>query len=357
MQQSRLKLSGTLASQLAQVVLAFRRLPIFTVAWHEMNETVTVGAVVIGRNEGARLIACLSSLKAVLPRLVYVDSGSSDGSVEAARALGADVVVLDLTSPFTAARARNAGWKRLLAQHPETRFVQFVDGDCTVVQGWVEVASDFLDSHPEYAIVCGRRRERNPGESVYNHLCDLEWNTPIGDALACGGDAMVRADALAVSAGYRDDLIAGEEPEWCVRLRDAGWKIRRIDHEMTLHDAAMHRFSQWWQRSKRAGFAFAEGAHLHGAPPYFHWVKETRRAALWGALIPASALLFTLAWGPSLAMWPLLYAVQVIRLRIRGRDWPSAFFLTIGKLAEARGVAQFHIERLLGRRSKIIEYK
>lgn len=316
-----------------------------------------VGAVVIGRNEGARLTTCLRSLTQLAPRLVYVDSGSSDGSLEVARAIGADVVALDLAVPFTAARARNAGWQHLLMQHPETQLVQFVDGDCEVVHGWLHAASQFLQASPDYAVVCGRRRERYPGRSVYNYLCDLEWNTPVGDALACGGDAMVRSEVLRATRGYRDDLIAGEEPEWCVRLRAAGWRIRRLADEMTLHDAAMHRFSQWWQRCKRAGFAFAAGAHIHGGAPHFHWVTETRRAVLWGALIPVSCLALCFAWQPALAIWPALYIAQICRLRKNGHTWSHAFFLTIGKVAEARGVAQFHYERLLGRRSKIIEYK
>lgn len=316
-----------------------------------------IGAVVIGRNEGARLITCLRSLSQLVPRLVYVDSGSTDGSVDAARDLGAMVVSLDMACPFTAARARNAGWRHLLQLHPDTQFVQFVDGDCEVMAGWLESASAFLAANKAYAVVCGRRRERHPEHSVYNRLCDREWNTPVGDALACGGDALVRAESLLATNGYRDELIAGEEPEWCVRLREAGWKIRRLDHDMTLHDAAMLRFGQWWQRTKRAGFAFAAGAHIHGTAPHFHWVAETRRAILWGGIIPAFSVLTALIWPPSLLVWPGVYVLQILRLRSRGHDWAHAFFLTLGKLAEARGVAQFYYEKALGRHSHIIEYK
>jgi hypothetical protein len=185
----------------------------------------------------------------------------------------------------------------------------------------------------------------------------LEWDTPVGDAKACGGDALVRVTALKATGGYRSDLIAGEEPEWCVRLRDAGWKIQRLDCEMTLHDAAMRDFGQWWQRTKRSGFAFAAGASLHGKAPHFHWVSETRRAIFWGAVIPALSILAGLFSAPAVLAAPLLYALQVMRLHARGLDLAHAFFLTLGKLAEARGVAQFAYERLMGRRSKIIEYK
>ena len=66
-----------------------------------------VGVVVIGRNEGQRLVECLISVRAATRNVVYVDSGSTDNSVAAAKKIGVSVVFLDLTKPFTAARARN----------------------------------------------------------------------------------------------------------------------------------------------------------------------------------------------------------------------------------------------------------
>ena len=203
-----------------------------------------LGVVAIGRNEGERLRRCLSSVLPLVPATVYVDSGSTDGSNHMAVELGADVVDLDMTRPFTAARARNEGLRKLLLRHPDIAFVQFVDGDCEIVPGWLEAARDYLQDHPKHAVVCGRRRERHPDRSVYNRLCDEEWNTPVGDALSCGGDAMMRAPALQAVGGYRESMIAGEEPELCVRLRQAGWRIHRLDREMTLHDAAITHFSR-----------------------------------------------------------------------------------------------------------------
>lgn len=310
-------------------------------------------AVVIGRNEGARLLACIASLKPQVRRIVYVDSGSTDGSAVAARKAGAHVVDLDMTQPFTAARARNAG----LAELDGADFVQFVDGDCTVQPDWIATGSAFLTAHPDAAVVCGRRREERPDASVYNRLCDGEWNTPVGRALACGGDALMRLDAVRAEGAYRADLIAGEEPELCLRLRASGWQIWRLDAEMTLHDANIHRLSQWARRSRRAGHAFAEGAALHGRG---HWGHETRRALIWGLALPLAAvglgLMHPLGW-----LLLLAYPAQVLRLALReGADrgaWERAFFTTLAKFPEAWGVLAFHLTRLRGRRVGLIEYK
>lgn len=312
-----------------------------------------IDAVVIGRNEGPRLIACLASLTGSVRRVVYVDSGSTDGSATAAAALGAEVVALDMRQPFTAARARNAGLDRLAADPPD--LVQMVDGDCEVQPGWITTARSFLADRPDIAVVCGRRRERRPGDSVYNRLCDAEWDMPVGAAAACGGDALMRYAPLRDVGGYDPALIAGEEPDLCLRLRRAGWGIWRLEAEMTLHDAALLRFGQWWRRTRRAGHAFAEGDARYGAGPERHWRRETRRALVWGAGVPLAAGLAAVLHPAGLLIllaWPL----QALRLLPRlGAE--GAVFSVIGKIAEAQGAIGFYLGRLRGRRRGIIEYK
>ncbi|MHC8367361.1 glycosyltransferase family 2 protein [Pseudomonas sp. ZT5P21] len=321
-----------------------------------------IGVVVIGRNEGQRLERCLTSLVGAADKVVYVDSGSTDGSVSLALGLGVEIVELDMTIPFTAARARNEGFVRAQGLLPTMRHVQFVDGDCEVVDTWLSRAQVFLDARPDVAVVCGRRRERFPQRSVYNLMCDLEWDTPIGEAKACGGDALMRVDAFAAVAGFRSDLIAGEEPELCVRLRARGWKVWRLAEEMTLHDAAMTRFGQWWRRTLRGGHAFAEGAFLHGAAPEHHWQRESRRAWFWGLGIPLATVIATLMAG-----WPgllllLVYPLQVLRLARRGdrsvrENWLLAFFLVLGKFPEMLGQLRFLLNRFGNGKTALIEYK
>ena len=311
---------------------------------------VKFGAVVIGRNEGDRLKRCLQSLSAAAV-VIYVDSGSCDGSVQCARDLGVDVVELDLQLPFTAARARNAGFRHLREKDPNISYAQFVDGDCEVRQDWHQYAVSFLETHKDVAVVCGRRRERYPERSVYNWLCDQEWNGPVGEVRTCGGDAMMRAIAVEGAGGYRDDLIAGEEPELCIRLRAAGWRIWRLPVEMTLHDAAMTRLGQWWRRAARAGYAFAEGAHLHGTSPERHWVWESRRAWIWGVWLPLACLVMGLVIGPWGCLLLLIYPLQVIRQAIRNCGsildrMKLALFQVLGKFPEVWGQIRFMRDRL-----------
>jgi glycosyltransferase involved in cell wall biosynthesis len=328
----------------------------------------SIGVVTIGRNEGDRLVRCLKSLIAQLPAgmpIVYVDSGSTDGSAEAAKALGVHVIDLDLSIPFTMARGRNTGFGYLVENFPDLQYVQFIDGDCELLPGWIEQALAAIQQDETLAVVCGRRRERFPEASPYNRIADIEWNTPVGEAKACGGDALMRVSAIREVNGYNPTLIGGEEPEMCLRLRQRGWKIRRIDADMTLHDAAMFRWSQWWKRSIRGGWAMAEGAAMHGALPERYLVKESLNRWMWGALVPLGTL--GLAWftsGLSLLVL-LLYPVlvwRVYRYRRALGDSASdarlyAIFCILGKFPEAIGQIKYWLTRLQGKPATLIEYK
>jgi glycosyltransferase involved in cell wall biosynthesis len=330
-----------------------------------------LGLVIIGRNEGERLALCLSSVPAI-PKRVYVDSGSTDGSVALARRQNVAVVELPVPPHFTAARARNAGLAHLLADDPDLQFVQMLDGDCEVQPGWIEAALAVLRAEPDLALVFGRRRERYPERSIYNELCDDEWNVPLGEAAGCGGDALFRVEALRQVDFYNPAMIAGEEPELSMRLRKRGWRLLRIDAEMTLHDAAIIRFGQWWNRTRRSGHAFGELAFLHPDARDPNWSHSVRSILVWGGAIPVVwmvTIVLSLAvnwrWWIAATLlfltWLLRMAQLARRQRRRGLSaklaHASGISLMLGKLPQLLGLIGYHSDRLSGRASHLIEYK
>ncbi|TCL00739.1 GT2 family glycosyltransferase [Shimia isoporae] len=318
-------------------------------------------AIVIGRNEGARLVACLASLREQGAEIVYVDSGSWDTSVSEARKAGALVVELERDKPFTAARARQAGFDALARTGDLPEFVMFVDGDCKVVDGWIDAGEAALRDNPDLGLVTGWRAELYPERSVYNAMCEFEWRRPAGEIAACGGDMMVRSDAFLQAGGFDPTVIAAEDDEFCVRLSKAGWSLRRIPVEMTRHDAAMLRFSQWWQRAVRTGHGFAQVGWMH--PPYFR--REQLRAVIYGLLLPlllliglsGSAVLFLVV----VALFGMNYIRTTKGLISDGLPgWEArrhARLLTLSKLPNMIGMIMFHWRRLRGRAMHIIEYK
>ena len=311
----------------------------------------SVGVVTIGRNEADNLQQCLDSVIAQSPYVVYVDSGSTDGSVAIAQSQDVAVVELDPAEPFTAARGRNEGLAYLLQHHP-LDYVQFVDGDCELMAGWCDRAQQTLDQYADVAVVWGHLHERFPDQSIYNQLCDLEWQGPLGETDACGGIAMIRVSAWQQVGGYNSHLQAGEEPELCLRLRRHHWRILRIDVDMAQHDAQMYHFSQWWQRAVRAGHAYAEGAWLHGAAPERHWVRESLRSWLWGLLLPLVVLGLTLpthGWSLGLLLtYPLLgWRIFTAKSEAVGPQAAALYagFCVLAKFPELQGQLTFHLTR------------
>ena len=319
--------------------------------------------VAIGRNEGQRLKSCLRAALGGAQTVVYVDSGSTDGSADFARAAGCHV--LQLAPPFSAARARNEGFAYALSIDPNVGVVQFLDGDCELVDGWLDCGMVALGARLDAAIVFGHVREIHPEASIYNQLFDLEWRQTPGEIDACGGIFMVRPEVFRAAGGFRPEVIAAEDNEFCIRVRQSGGKILLLDTVMVRHDAAMKKFSEWWRRARRTGHAFAQVAALHGDSEERYFVRDCRRVWIWGLIIPVVALglaFFTHGWSLLLlAAYPLQFAW--IFLYGRKRGWSIreaaiyAYFTVLTKFPAVEGMIAFYSRRLRGKTPTIMEHK
>ncbi len=265
-----------------------------------------------------RLKTCLESARGESDSILYVDSGSTDGSVDLCMEMGIEVHSLDPSSPFSAARARNEGFKIITELSPDTEYVQFIDGDCELDNNWLSHAVKFLSSNDRYAIVCGEVEERFPDHSIYNRLCQIEWATLPGDTESCGGIFLVRCCAFMEAKGFNQSLVAGEEPELCYRLRKSGWKIHKLAKKMVTHDADMHKFSQWWVRMTRSGYAYAHGYFLHRSDKKGFCRRESFRIWFWAFILPAALLLFSFFLQEAIVFIPAVYGFQFFRI------WKSA---------------------------------
>jgi GT2 family glycosyltransferase len=325
-----------------------------------------VGIVVIGRNEGDRLRSSLTSVNRLDVPVVYVDSDSRDGSAELARSIGVTVLELDATKPMSAARARNAGFDRLMDDHPALEFVQFLDGDCDLFPGWIDRGVEILCTRSDVGIVCGRVVERHPEASIYNLMCALEWQQEPGEVVACGGRFMARTSAFKAIGGFRDDVMAAEDDELCIRMRRHGYKIYAVVDDMALHDVALTRFSQWWNRARRAGMAYSQVHALYGNEPEQYFKRNLRSTWFWGAAVPLASLAVSIptrGFGLlGLTGYPLLAAKIYRAQRKRGRTPKEAAVvatLTVAaKWPELMGIVHFHYRTRVQRRSlSLIEYK
>ena len=320
--------------------------------------------VVIGRNEGERLQVCLHSVTPQTSVVVYVDSGSTDGSASFARSMGCHVIELDPARPFGPSRARNEGFAAALALAPDAALIQFLDGDCEMMEGWLEAGAAALAARPDAGIVCGTVHEMYPDATVYNKIFEIEWQHPAGEIEACAGRLMTRTALFRDAGGFRTDLIAGEDEEFCFRLRSAGWKILHLDAPMARHDIAMTNFRQFWRRARRTGFAYAQVAALRGRRAEKIYSREIFRMWFWGLLLPLASLgLGRATAGFSLCLlagYPLVIARIASATRRQGwsrRDaWRYGWMTTVGKFPSLQGMIEYFWWRLRGGRAAVSDH-
>jgi glycosyltransferase involved in cell wall biosynthesis len=333
-----------------------------------MLDTPDLSVVVVGRNEGERLVRCLESVAAASQpagswEVIYVDSASSDGSVERAARLGAQVISVAPIRPC-AAVGRNAGWRAARAAT-----VLFLDGDTVLSPDFVHQAlEEFCD--PKVGVIFGDRRESNPGGSIYNRVLDLDWIIPPGPVEFCGGEALVRRQVLEAVGGYDDRVMAAEDTELCARIRSSGYTILHVDRPMVQHDLAITRFSQYWRRALRTGYAYAQVSEQIRPEDSPAWYRQAQRNRPHGAAIIAMILGGTIIAAEKRSVVPLLILAAIltalaVRTAIRSR-WKKVPFTTrllhglhshLVQIPLLLGQLKYRLDRFSGRATELIEYK
>lgn len=321
-------------------------------------ENKKVGVVIIGRNEGERLILCLESVLLAKVPCVYVDSQSKDKSVYESEQRQIRTVVLDHSAPINASRARNTGFDVLIEENPELEYVHFIDADCELDKDWLKYAIEELESSEDVAIVCGRLHEKYKYKNIYTRLCDMDWYIPPGEILACGGIFTMRRSVFNKMKGFNESLIAGADPELCFRVREAEYKIICLPVDMGTHDSNMKFFSQNWKRSIKTGYAYMSRMLLGGKS------QPVISAFIWGIVLPIFILL-SIFIDIYFVLLSLVYPVQVLRIYLRSARQPFpaysrvlySIFCVLGKFSEFIGIMKFIFNVVLRLDQRIIEYK
>jgi len=234
-----------------------------------------ISIVVIGLNVEKHLRETLLSLRSLkYPQknleIIYVDSGSEDKSIAIAQSFP-KVQIISLTDPYpNAAKGRNAGWQK--ASFP---FVQFLDGDSQLDSQWFQKAVPWFNDN--IAAVCGVNNEKYPKRNFYHKLSHIEWQYKTGLCSYFGGNVLVRRETLKEVGGFDVKLVAGEEPDLSVRMRRVGWKLLRLNENMTTHDINMSTFRQYFNRSARSGYAYAQVGLRYARSSTKLWLRELLR--------------------------------------------------------------------------------
>lgn len=315
-----------------------------------MDTFPELSIVIIARNEAENIARAIESvLRAVehwpQTEILLVDSASTDGTVEIARQYPINIVRLDPSWFLSAAAGRYIGM-----HHTRGDLIMYMDGDMELAAGWLDQAVPFILEHPELAGVAGYRRDiytRNGqivGEQDYGR-------NPQGRSVKVryfAGAALYRRSALEQVGGFNPYIISDEEPELCMRLRHAGYKLTRLPYLMCKNYTLPVKSWDYFVRRFRTNLWLG-----HGQVPRYHlrtglfWTCLLERGTyvvyLAGVLISIISLLLTLFSGNILffGTWALIvgafFAVYWIKKRSLRQTWLSILHQSFAAYGAVRG--------------------
>lgn len=197
---------------------------------------MTIDIIVIGLNEGLNLKRCFSSINKAIENtpkkfdvnfeLIYVDSGSQDGSVEIAKCY-ADKVIL-LTSEPSAAAARMAG-----LHNGKGEYCLFLDGDMELDSNWFIISIPIITKlNDNIAGIIGIRDDISSDNKIRRNVYGVK-KTRIAPHF--GGAVMLKRTDIERAGGYNPLLKSFEEPDFYARLLSIGKKVLELNEKFILH--------------------------------------------------------------------------------------------------------------------------
>lgn len=305
-----------------------------------MNLSIIIKALNEEANIAAAVESALASLEGVDGEVILADSGSTDRTVEIARAYPIRIVQLANRGERTCGAGPQLGY-----QDSRGDLICLIDGDMVLDPGFLEAASRFLRDNPAYAGVSGQVRDVNLESLEYvrrnrRHAPELAF----GETDRLNGGGLYRREAIE-SVGYFTDrnLHSYEELDLGARLTSAGWRLNRLSIPFVDHRGhTTEAFALLWRRLE-TGYAFGIGELIRGALGRRHFrtvLTSARELRLWLALIVAWLALPVVGWMLG-APAALMAALLIIAGPIAVMSWRYASF-RLGAYA----VAAWHVHAL-----------
>jgi len=221
-----------------------------------------VSIVIVNYNSGEFLEQCLGSLQRRSGKyeITVVDNGSTDLSVEFLKQPRADEVLLHQNQ-------KNLGFSRAANQGASLtngKYVLFLNPDCLVLPGTIQVLAQFLETNSECGLCGGlvldffgreqagcRRHDPTPGSIIGKGLTSLFPNllfptfdltfqplpqNPVPVDAVSGSFMMVRRDVHKSVKGFDEAFFLHfEDLDYCRRVRESGFKVFFLPDAPVFH--------------------------------------------------------------------------------------------------------------------------
>ena len=201
---------------------------------------VWVDIVIIGRNEGELLRRAITSCQREAsdfasaghpqPRIIYVDSRSTDGSLKLAQSLAVETYVVE-------GRLNPAAGRHLGFEHCQGKYVFFLDGDMEVYPGWLSEAIAYLEEHTRVAGVAGFVDWEVIDNGKVIHIPNHSGIRKHGQKVTTdvGGGFAYRSEALRNVGDYDPTMTRYGEFEMYLRIVAGGYELVYLAVPMAIH--------------------------------------------------------------------------------------------------------------------------
>lgn len=290
---------------------------------------MSVSIIIKTLNEEKRIAEAVESALKALPggkvEVIVADSGSTDRTIEIARAYPIRIVQIEPPAQASCGLGPQLGF-----QYSTQPFICLIDGDMIIEPDFLPAALAYLDNHPDAGGVTGhvvdqvleslefqRRSKRHSPEAR------------TGDIDRMNGGGLYRRSAIE-QAGYFSDrnLHGHEEFDAGVRLRSHGWKLHRLDRPFVQHFGYTMNAYKLLVRRWKSKYLRGTGEVLRaamGQPHQKNLFRELPELRLWGAvylwwLAIVAALFFVPGWFPAIVVAAIIAAAPFVAMWVRTRS-------------------------------------
>ncbi len=257
---------------------------------------------VIGRNEARNLRDCAASLAQLRQaglhvETMFIDSASTDKSVEIATEHFDVVVELHASPQLNAGAARAVGTKEARG-----RWVLYLDGDMLLRSEFMPELTELVQGVRTLDGLVGRTRNLYPDNT--SDLMLLPDNVAGAPCKAFGGAALLRRDSVMVSGNWAPNLFSNEEVELYSRMLQHSMQVIWTETPMVDHVTA-----KFTPTNKLRGSLLPWGSHL--GKKFFGAGQATRRAWSLGhlrAFVKLKPLQYTMTVAITLSLLMLPFA-------------------------------------------------
>lgn len=304
----------------------------------------TVSVALITRNQ-ARFVGRL--VESVLQEgrridirdIVVADSASSDDTVAIARRYPVTVVRLSENLRLTAAAGRFVAGRFCSGD-----YVLYLDGDMQLCAGWLSRAVDYLDEHADVAVVSGTLVDVVPGETPPSPPTDVSASTVSQEVRHGGGAALYRRAVVEAVGDFRPDIYSDEEPELCLRIRQAGYRVVRLRQVIAYHFSDSQVTLAGLIKRRRRKLFLGTGQNLRrslGSRLFARYMIERGFGLpmlfVCGIAAVALAVYVTTGVGTWLIVCAILMSAWFVLVAIRKRSMNAAVCSLVNRLLMAEG--------------------